>query len=63
MEPLKAEIDLYMLGCGMSPIYGNENAQTEAETLFSKDDTQRITSQLRTIYTEILHDLIDRLLV
>lgn len=62
-EPLKDEINLYAIGCGYSDIFNNGNAQTEAETLYSKDGDQRKTIAANIRNTELLKTLIARLLV
>lgn len=60
----QAEIDLYMIGCGYSPVFQQGQAgATEAQTLISKDNDQRTTKQLRRRFTEILSNLFAQLLV
>lgn len=60
----QAEIDLYMIGCGYSPIFQQGQAgATEAQTLITKDNDQRTTKQLRRRFTEILSNLFAKLFV
>lgn len=62
-EPLKVKIDLFMIACGYSPIFGSENEKTEAETLFSKDLDQRTTKTKRRRYLELLNELFRKIFV
>lgn len=62
-EPQKQKINLYARGCGYSEIFPTETAQTEAETLYSKDANQRTTKAKRRRYTEMLKELFAKLLV
>lgn len=63
LEPQKQKINLYFKGCGYSEVFPSENAQTEAETLYSKDNTQRTNKAKRRRYTELLNELFSKLLV
>lgn len=51
------------MGCGYSEPFPNQNSQTEAETLYSKDMTQKTTKAKRRRYTELLTELFSKLLV
>lgn len=62
-EPQKQKLNLYARGCGYSDIFPTENAQTEAETLYSKDNNQRTAKAKRRRYTELFNDLFSKLLV
>lgn len=63
IEATKSEIDIYRLACGLSPLFGNNAQQTEAETLFSKDNTQKTMKEKRRRYTEFIRDLFAKLIV
>lgn len=63
LEPQKQKINIYARGCGYSDLFPTENAQTEAETLYSKDNNQRKMKSKRRRYTELLTELFTKLLV
>lgn len=62
-EPMKDKIDLFMIGCKYSPVFGNQNDKTEAETLYSKDADQRTTKNKRRRYSELLNELFRKIFV
>lgn len=63
LEPQKGKINMFFTGAGYSEPFPSQSAQTEAETLYSKDATQRTTKAKRRRYTELLNEIFSKLLV
>ncbi len=62
-DTIKDLVNQYFKGCGYSSPYPKESQQTEAESLYSKDDNQRTTAVKRRRWTEGLNDLFSKMLV
>lgn len=62
-ETIQAKLNLYFKGRGQSELFPTQNSQTEAETLYSKDGDQMSAKYKRRRITEMLSNLIQKLLV